>query len=124
MLISFGKGGESAQRAVDYMLANKDHTAEERESVTVLQGNPQLTASIADSLEYKRKYSAGVIAWSPSEQPTRKKIEQVLDDFENLAFAGMDPSQYSWSTIEHGEANGGKHIHFIIVRMDRALNVD
>lgn len=122
MLISFGKGGESAQRAVDYMLADKDHKGEMRESVTVLRGNPQLTASIADGLDYKRTYSAGVIAWSPSEQPSRQEIEQVLDDFERVAFAGMSPDQYSWSAIEHGEADGGKHIHFIIARADLANN--
>ena len=62
MIISFGKGGSSASSAAAYMLAEKDHQGEVREHVEVLEGNPNLTANIADSLDFKRTYSAGIIA--------------------------------------------------------------
>ena len=118
MIISFGKGGSSASSAAAYMLADKDHKGETREHVEVLEGNPKLTASIADSLDFKRTYSAGIIAWAAEEKPTKAETRDVLNKFEELAFAGMKKDQYSWSAVLHKEKNGSQHIHFLIADVE------
>ena len=118
MIISFGKGGSSASSAAAYMLAEKDHQGETREHVEVLEGNPKLTASIADSLDFKRTYSAGIIAWAAEEKPSETETRDVLNRFEELAFAGMKKDQYSWSAVLHKEKNGSQHIHFLIADVE------
>ena len=39
-------------------------------------------AAVADSLEFEHKYTSGVIAWAPEDQPSDRDIDRVdLHDF-------------------------------------------
>lgn len=38
----------------------------------------------------------------------------VLDDFEKLAFAGLQDNQYTWSAVLHREKGGGVHVHVVV----------
>ena len=42
-------------------------------------------AAVADSLDFEHRYTSGVIAWAPEDQPTDEQIEAVLDAFEETA---------------------------------------
>lgn len=120
-----GKG--SGRRAVDYLLAECDHKGEVRAEVSVLRGNPEMFVAVADSLSFSRRYTSGVIAWAPEDAPTDQQISAVLDDWERMAFAGLEPDQYSMTAVLHRDDDGGVHIHTLTARVElatgKALNI-
>lgn len=119
MMISFGRHGTgSGLAAAEYMTQYFDHTGKERAGVSVLKGDPFLVADIADDLDFKHKYSSGVIAWAAEEDPSAEEVNEVLNEFEKLSFAGLSADQYSWAAVQHVEDNGSKHVHFMIARVD------
>lgn len=124
----FTKHGQGkASKAVRYLLQDHDSSGELRAGIEVLRGDPDMVATVADSLEFKRRYTSGVIAWSSEEQPTDKEISAVLDDWERLAFAGIEPQNRCWTAVLHREENGGVHVHTITARVElgtgKALNI-
>jgi 5S rRNA maturation endonuclease (ribonuclease M5) len=128
MLIKFlNHGTGSAERAAAYLTGTHDHTGTERADVRVLRGDPKLIAHLADGLPFVQRYTSGVIAWHRDDKPTQEEIEQVLEDFERTAFAGLDRSQYTYSAILHQEADGSKHVHLFMPRIEllsgRSLNI-
>lgn len=114
--LAHGQG--SAAGAVRYLLRSHDHKGVERSSIKVLRGDPAATAAVADSLSYKHKYTSAVIAFHENDAPTDAQLEQLLDDFEAQATAGLGRSRVAMTMIEHGEQNGNKHIHVLAARCD------
>jgi hypothetical protein len=114
--INTGKG--SAKSAKEYLLREHDHKGEIRQKVEVLRGNPDQVTAVAESLEFKHTYRSAVIAWHKDDQPTPEQIQEVLDDFERVAFAGLEPNQYTYYAVWHGESNGSGHIHIITPRVE------
>ena len=128
MLISFLRHGTgSARKASGYVLAASDALGIERAGVEVLRGNPDQVAAVADSLRFKHRYTSGVIAWAPEDRPSDAQIGAVLNDFEELAFAGLSPDRCCWSAVLHREPDGGVHVHVLAARCDlqtgRSLNI-
>ena len=95
------RGTGSARAAVDYLLGERDAAGLEREGVEVLRGNPEMVAEVADSLEFKRKYTSVVIAWASEDRPTDAQIGKVIDEFEKTAWAGLAPDRYAWTAVAH-----------------------
>lgn len=119
MLITVSDHGTGdGNQAVDYLLGTHDHLGEERAEVTVLRGNPRMTAQLINSLTTKHRYTSGVVAWAPEDAPTRAEIAAVLDDIERASFAGLRPDQYDWCCVLHRDADGGVHVHFLIPRVE------
>jgi len=122
--INTGKG--SAGAAQKYLLREHDSKGEIRESVQVLRGNPDQVTAVAESLEFKHTYRSAVIAWHKDDRPTPEQINEVLDDFERVAFAGLEPNQYTYYAVWHGEAKSG-HIHIVTPRVElqtgKSLNI-
>ena len=112
------RGTGSATSAKEYLLQECDHKGEKRTDVTVLRGNPEHVTAVADSLDFKHKYTSGVIAWHVDDNPTVEQINEVLDDFERVAFAGLDGDQYCYYAIQHEESNGAKHVHIVAPRVE------
>ena len=117
----------SGSRAVSYLLQERDHKNEVRAGVRVLRGNPDLVAQQIDSLDFVHRYSSGVIAWHLDDNPTEQEISDVLDSFEETAFAGLSKNQYSLLAVEHRDADGRVHVHVITPRVDlesgKSLNI-
>jgi len=119
MHIKFIKTGTgSAGAAKEYLLREHDSKGEIRESVQLLRGNPDQVTAVAESLEFKHTYRSAVIAWHKDDRPTPEQIEEVLNDFERVAFAGLEPNQYTYYAVWHGEADGSGHIHIITPRVE------
>jgi hypothetical protein len=119
MLIKFLSHGEgSGQSAMAYLLGPRDHRGTVREEIQVLRGNPEADAKLIDNLTFKKRYSSGVLAWAPEDQPTDEQIQAVLDDFEKVAFAGLQGNQYTWSAVLHREKGGGVHVHLVVPRVE------
>lgn len=114
-------------RAAAYVVDSKDHQNIERAGVEVLRGDPQTFAAIAGSLTSVHRYTSGVIAWAGDDAPTDEEISAVLDDFERVAFAGLEPDEYHFCAVQHVEDDGSKHVHILVPRVNlktgQALNI-
>ena len=71
-----------------------DHLGNVRAGVEVLRGDATTFNAVCDASPHLWKYTSGVIAWSKDDAPTNEQIKRVLNDFEEHAFSGLDPSQY------------------------------
>ena len=51
----------------------------------------------------------------------------MLDNFERLAWAGLELDRYAWSAVRHDEENGGIHVHIMAAKVDlqtgKSLNI-
>ena len=95
MMIKFlARGSGSAAVAADYLTRETDWTGQQREHIAVLRGDPHQVAAVADSLEFEHRYTSGLIAWGPEDQPSDAEIERVLDEFEKTAWAGLEEDRY------------------------------
>ena len=115
MLIKFiARGTGSAQAAADYLTREWDSQGEVRDDV-------------ADTLAFEHKYTSGVIAWAPEDQPSDQAIDRVLDEFEQSTWAGLAPDRYAWAAVQHRTANGGVHVHVLAAWCDletgKSLNI-
>lgn len=127
MLIKHLKHGTgNAKKASNYLLQEKDSTGKIRDAVEILRGDPEQVAAVANSLNFKHRYTSGVIAWAPGDNPTPEQIQTVLDDYEKIAFAGLEPYRYAFSAVLHRE-NKSVHIHTLTARVDlntgKSLNI-
>lgn len=119
MLIKFLKHSKGSGRAaINYLLGEKDHKGEVRAGVTVLRGDPYLTADLIDSLDSVHRYTSSVIAWHPSDKPGADEIETVLSDFERVAFAGLEPDQFTYCAVLHRDNDGTDHVHIVNPRVE------
>lgn len=109
----FSYGSGDPQRAVSYLLGEKDHNGQVRPVVKVLRGQPEIVAAVAAASTNVLRYTSGMIAWSPGDQATEEEVNAVLDDFERLAFAGFEADQYSYCAVSHGD-----HVHFFVARLE------
>ncbi len=128
MLAKFlARGTSSARDAADYLLGERDAAGKPREGVEVLRGDPNEVAAVADSLDFEHRYTSGVIAWAPEDEPTDAEIETVPDAFEDIAWTGLEPDRYAWAVVLHRERGGGAHVHILAARCDletgRSLNI-
>jgi len=92
--ISRGKG--STKSALIYLFQEHDNKGEIRQEIKLLRGNPEFVTAVADSLDFKHRYTSAVISWHKEDQPTPQQIEEVLNEFENIAFAGLEGDQYCY----------------------------
>jgi hypothetical protein len=109
--------GDPAQ-AASYLVDEVDHLNRPRADVQVLRGDPQTFVAISESIQNEWIYTSGVIAWSKSDNPSDKEINEVLDAFEKHAFAGLQPHQYHFTAVLHEEDDGSKHVHFLLTRLE------
>lgn len=128
MMIKFlahGKG--SATKAAAYLLAAHDHLGVVRAGVKTLRGNGEIFSALADSSGFSQRYTSGVIAWAASDAPTDEELEEVLDSFESLAFAGLSKKDYHFFAVLHDEDDGSRHIHVMAPRIHlgtkKSLNI-
>jgi len=118
MLIKFfggvGGGGGIANYLVD---ANRE--SREDAPPEVLRGDIALTRELIDSSDRKWTYSTGVISFAPEDHPTEAQQNALMDDFERLAFAGLERDQYDITWVRHSHTEGGRvELHFLIPRME------
>ena len=73
---------------------------------------------MADTLPFEHRYTSGVIAWVPEDEPTDAEIEAVVDAFEDTAWAVLEPDRYAWTAVLHRERGGGAHVRVLAARCD------
>jgi len=100
-------------------LVRLDYPGREETPPEVLRGDPNITRDLIDTIERKWKFTAGVLSWHPADTVTPEQEERVMDDFEALAFAGLEPDQRNILWVRHNHA-GHHELHFVIPRLDLA----
>jgi len=104
-----GKGG-SARASVDYLMDKKEG------EVQVLAGDPELSAQLAESLDFQNKYTVGCLTFEEPNIPETQKYE-IMQKFEDTFFAGLNADQYNISWIEHTD-KGRLELNFFIPNVE------
>ena len=117
MLIKpFPHGKGSGDSAVDYLIRN-DYYGRTESPPEVIRGDPELTKDIINSIDRKWKFTSGVCSWSGEDDVTLEQQEEVMDIFERVAFAGLEPDQYDILWVRHSHVNRCE-LHFVIPRIE------
>ena len=113
MIVEFfnrGTGGGSG--SVDYLLG-KDR---DRESAKLLRGNDQETIDLIDGLDFAKRYTSGCLSFE--EEDLKEDLKrQLMDEFEEALFPGMDKNQYSCMWVEHRD-KGRLELNFVIPNVE------
>lgn len=92
----------------------------------VLCGNLERTEALIDASRHQWTYRAGVISFAATDAPTDEQQAEVMDNFERLAFAGLDPTQYDVLWVRHTHEDRVE-LHFCTPRLEltsgRSLNI-
>ncbi|MEP3895176.1 MAG: relaxase/mobilization nuclease domain-containing protein [Litorimonas sp.] len=144
MIISFfssGTGGGAAP--VDYLTAREVLAYDENRNLIrddngqpqtkirdplpeVLYGNPDRTRDLIDANANKWSYTAGVISFAESDQPSEDAQQEAIERFEALAFAGLEADQYDCLWVRHLH-EGNVELHFCTPRLElatgKAMNI-
>lgn len=126
MIVGFSKHGTGGGKGpINYLtdpkLKDRDISPPE-----VLRGNPELTRQLIDSLDFKWKYTSGVLSFAPNEKITPEMERAIMDRFESVAFAGLEKDQYCCLWVRHSHA-GHHELHFVTPRVElstgKSLNI-
>lgn len=122
MIVKFlpNKGKGTCLATMNYLLGKKG----DREHAKILQGDPKLTQQLADSLEFKHKYTVGVLSFQEKDLDEKTKRE-IIADFEQSLLCGFEADQYNICWIEHRD-KGRLELNFVIPKVElstgKALN--
>jgi hypothetical protein len=128
MIVGFSKhstGGGSGP--VGYMIqtVSPDGTARTPAPV-VVRGDAELVRRLIDALPFERTYTSGVLSFAPGEVITPAMEQAIMDGFERVAFAGLEPDRYSILWVRHLHA-GHHELHFVTPRVElvtgKSLNI-
>jgi len=144
MLIKFFRNGKGAGAGpVGYLVADKVLAYDDNRDLIrdadgqpvtvtreplpeVLRGNPDRTEALIDASRHQWTYRAGVISFAAEDAPTEEQQAEVMDYFERLAFAGLDPTQYEVLWVRHTH-DDRVELHFCTPRLEltssRSLNI-
>jgi hypothetical protein len=144
MLIKFFRNGKGAGAGpVGYLVADKVLAYDDNRDLIrdadgqpmmvtreplpeVLRGNPDRTEALIDASRHQWTYRAGVISFAATDAPIEEQQAEVMDGFERLAFAGLDPTQYDVLWVRHTHEDRVE-LHFCTPRLEltsgRSLNI-
>lgn len=98
-------------------LVRPDYPGRDELPPKVLCGDVETTRALIDTLDTKWKFTAGVLSWHPEDEVAPEQEERVMDDFEQVAFAGLNPDQRNILWVRHSHA-GHHELHFVIPRVE------
>lgn len=102
------------QGPVNYVLNDKDHSGNQRkETPEILFGNPNLTQSIIDNLDFQHKYLSLSFNFRNDEKFTKQSFQNILEDFHKHIYAGLDFERINYLAVKHEN-----HVHVIVPRVD------
>ncbi len=117
MYIKVFPHGKGNGKSPTHYLVRLDYPHRKENPPVVLRGDVEETQRLIDSLETKWKFTAGVLSWHPQDIVSKEQEEELMNSFENLAFAGLEQDQRNILWVRHSHA---KHheLHFVIPRVE------
>lgn len=92
----------------------------------VLRGDPARTEALIDACPHQWTYRAGVVSFTRDDAPEGYQQAEVMDRFEELAFAGLDRDQYDCLWVRHSHEDRVE-LHFCTPRIElstgKSLNI-
>jgi len=104
-------------------LVRPDYPGRDTRPPQVLRGDVAVTRTLIDSIHRKWKYTAGALSWHPDDKVSPEKEEEVMDAFERVAFAELEPDQRNILWVRHAHA-GHHELHFVIPRLELSSGND
>lgn len=128
MLIKFTSGGQGGGGTIATYLIDREREGRDMIPPEILRGDMDRTRELIDSIERKWSYTHGVVSFALEDAPSKAQQQEVMDELERLAFAGMDPEQYDITWVRHRHTAGRRvELHFVTPRMElttgKALNI-
>lgn len=102
MIVGFSKYSKGCGKApVEYLTSGRNMDGTPRKPFpVVLQGDAKLVQRLIDSLPFMHKYTSGILSFAPGETITPEMERNIMEGFEQAAFAGLQPDQYSILWVE------------------------
>ncbi len=117
MIVGFSKYGTGkGESAVNYML-DQDREDRINHPPEIIRGNSKLTIDLINSLDFKHKYTSGVLSFAPNETISKAMENDIINRFEEVAFSGLTPDQYNILWVRHTHA-GHHEMHFVTPRVE------
>lgn len=117
MYIKVFPHGKGNGKSPTHYLVRLDYPHRKENPPVVLRGNVEETQRLIDCLETKWKFTAGVLSWHPDDVVSPEKEQEIMNAFENLAFAGLEQDQRNILWVRHSHANHHE-LHFVIPRVE------
>ena len=122
MMKVFPHGTGQGDKPTRY-LVRMDYPGRDTAPPHILRGNIALTRALIDSIDRRWKFTAGVLSWHTDDKVSEEKEWEVMDAFEEVAFAGLEPDQRNILWVRHTHA-GHHELHFVIPRMELSSGND
>ncbi|MCX5615715.1 relaxase/mobilization nuclease domain-containing protein [Bombella sp. TMW 2.2559] len=119
MIVGFSKHGKGRSEGPVAYMVNPKRAGRESALPVVVRGDPDITRNIINSLKYKKKYTSGVLSFAPGEDITPEIEQDIIDRFEQLAFAGLEADRYNILWVRYTHA-GHHELHFVTPRVELA----
>lgn len=127
MLWKFLKASGEPKTAVRYLLDKRERNGQLRHRVRILAGSADAFIAVTAACPHKHKYKSFVMGWADEEAPSITEIRAEIRRWEQVAFAGLEPDQYTYFAVMHESAAGGHDVHILIPRVEmrsgRSLNI-
>lgn len=119
MIVKFFKRGTGKASGVfDYLLKDKEQPDGQRQGAELLRGDVVNQSLLIDSLDFKQKYTSGVLSFAESaDEVTQEQKEALMNGFEETIRAGLDSDRIAVSWIEHRD-KGRLELNFVFANID------
>ncbi|WP_319546065.1 relaxase/mobilization nuclease domain-containing protein [Ruegeria conchae] len=95
-------------------------------SPEIVRGDPQGMIDLINACPHKWTYRAGVVSFAREDAPTEAQQQEVVDRFEEIAFASLEVDRYACLWVRHTHEDRVE-LHFCTPRMElhsgRSLNI-
>lgn len=126
MIIGFSRHGTGGGRGPVEYITSQERAGREAHPPQILRGSPDNTRLLIDSLAFDHKYTSGVLSFAPGETIGQDVERAIMDRFEQVAFAGLEPDQYNILWVRHLHADHHE-LHFVTPRVElstgKSLNI-
>ena len=75
------------------------------------------TVALINGINRKHTHTSGVISFAQEDAPTREELFDVIKDFKDHFFAGLEPDQFDITFVRHSHLDR-EEIHFVTPRME------
>ncbi len=114
MLVKFMRKSKGSSGAVEYLL---DEKRVEEKTAIVKKGNSDITKSLIAQIQRKQKYISGGLMFAPGETVSEEQKQELMQDYENMFFAGISENSYNILWVEHSDKNRVE-LNFLIPDID------
>ena len=117
MIVGFSKHGTGNGTGPTKYMTDPNRAGREDAPPEVVKGNADQTREVIDSLDFKHKYTSGVLSFEKGENITPEMEKDIINRFEKMAFAGLESEQYNILWVRHTHA-GHPELHFVTPRVE------